>query len=62
MKRCRRGHEMTEENSRWRTLAGGKYRVRGCRLCTNASARLRYRRAAVGQVTAPVQAWEFARQ
>lgn len=38
---CKRGHELTEQNSRWRTV--GKYRLRGCRACTRAAARLRYR-------------------
>lgn len=37
---CKRGHELTEQNSRWRTV--GKYRLRGCRVCGRAAERLRY--------------------
>lgn len=38
---CKRGHELTEQNSRWRTV--GKYRLRGCRVCSRMAERLRYR-------------------
>lgn len=38
---CRRGHRMTERNSRWRVI--GKYTVRGCRQCLSITERLKYR-------------------
>lgn len=58
---CKRGHEMTEQNSRWRTLRG-KYQMRGCRACVNACARLKYRGAVLGQgVPVTIAKWEFAR-
>lgn len=43
---CRRGHRMTERNSRWRVI--GKYTMRGCRQCLSLTSRLQYRKAVLG--------------
>ena len=37
---CKRGHRMTERNSRWRVI--GKYTVRGCRRCQSERECLKY--------------------
>lgn len=38
---CKRGHRMTEQNSRWRTK--GAYVLRGCRMCLSVTERAKYR-------------------
>lgn len=42
LKRCRRGHALTQKNSRQRLNANGRVYIQ-CRQCTNHTARLRYK-------------------
>lgn len=44
---CKRGHRMTEQNSRLRVK--GTYVLRGCRMCLSVTSRLQYRKAVLGR-------------
>lgn len=43
---CKRGHRMTEQNSRWRVK--GDYVLRGCRMCLSVTEKVKYRAGVLG--------------